>query len=220
MTASSESRYVPAAGRRGLTAIYDAAMALTMREHRWRPALTDRICASVPTGGTIIDLGAGTGTLTIAIAQRRPDCRVIGVDGDEQALAIARRKAGSEHVEWQHALAGRELTEEDSADAVVMSLLLHHLDRPDKLLALKSASGVLRASGTLFIADWGRPQDPTMHLAFAALRLVDGRGPTADHAAGRLPQLIQAAGFRPAVRRQRLRTVWGNLEQWEAAPNA
>lgn len=220
MTASPEGLYVPAAGRRGLTAIYDAAMTLTMRERRWRPALTDRVCASVPAGGTIIDLGAGTGTLTIAMAQRRPDCLVIGVDGDSQTLAIARRKAGSERVEWRHALAGRELLAVGSADAVVMSLLLHHLDRLEKLGALQSARDTLREGGTLFIADWGRPQDPAMHLAFAALRLVDGRGPTADHAAGRLPQLIQAAGFQPPARRQRLRTAWGSLEQWEATPNA
>jgi hypothetical protein len=42
---SNPERYVPAAGRFGFTALYDATAALTMREEAWRPAL-----ASEPAG--------------------------------------------------------------------------------------------------------------------------------------------------------------------------
>ena len=36
----TDERYVPAAGRAWLTALYDPLMALTMRERAFRPALT------------------------------------------------------------------------------------------------------------------------------------------------------------------------------------
>jgi len=48
-------------------------LALTMRERRWRPRLCTRIAAHVPRGGRIVDIGAGIGTLAIALAALRPD---------------------------------------------------------------------------------------------------------------------------------------------------
>ena len=67
--------YVKASGRFGFTGLYDRTIALTMREERWRPLIVERLLAGVPRGGTVVDLGAGTGTLAIALAQARPDAR-------------------------------------------------------------------------------------------------------------------------------------------------
>ena len=47
-------RYVPAAGRAWLTGSYDHAVALTMRERAWRPALVDAVSRDLPAGGTVI----------------------------------------------------------------------------------------------------------------------------------------------------------------------
>lgn len=60
-------RYVPAAGRQAFTAFYDPAMAATMREHAWRPPLAKRVLAGLPKGGTVIDVGPGTGTFAIKL---------------------------------------------------------------------------------------------------------------------------------------------------------
>ncbi len=76
-----------------------------MRERRRRPALVDRIAAGVRPGGRIVDVGAGTGTLAIAISRARPDAQVIAVDGDPYALALARGKTGSSAIAWQQGLA-------------------------------------------------------------------------------------------------------------------
>ena len=65
--AEPPSRYVPAAGRAGLTALYDPVMALTMREQRWRPRLVAATLAGLPRGGTVIDVGAGTGALLVGL---------------------------------------------------------------------------------------------------------------------------------------------------------
>lgn len=214
----SEPRYVPAAGRAAFTGIYDGVLALTMRERRWRPLLVARLAAAIPRGGCAVDVGAGTGTLAIALAAVRPDARVIAVDGDPRALAIAGRKPGAERVHWREGPAGALDLPTAGADAAVMSLLLHHLDAEAKLVALREIRRVLRAGARLQVADWGAPHDPLMRGAAAALRLVDGAAGIRDHLAGRLPALLREAGFPSVQRYARLRTGWGSLELLDAAP--
>ena len=210
------ARYVPAAGRRGLTRLYDVVLATTMRESLWRPRLVARIADTLPNSGRIVDLGAGTGTLALALAASRPDAQVVAVDGDPAILRLAQAKRGAELVHWQTGLAGELDLEDASADAVVMSLLLHHLDRPSKLRALTDARRILRGNGQLHVADWGRPQDPMMRAAFGVLQLIDGLDGTRDHAAGLLPELITESGFGLPSRWMRLRTGWGTLELMHA----
>jgi ubiquinone/menaquinone biosynthesis C-methylase UbiE len=216
VTADAESRYVPALGLQALTGLYDTVLALTLRERRWRPRLCERIAAHVPRGGRIVDVGAGTGTLAIAIAARRPDVQVIAVDGDPDVLRLARRKPGAERVNWRRGLAGELAFEAASADAVVMSLLLHHLAPDAKHRALTDAHRALRPDGRLHVADWGSPHDPVMRAAFAVVQLIDGREGTRDHAAGRLPVYLAQAGFPRVERYGRLRTGFGSLELIEA----
>jgi SAM-dependent methyltransferase len=211
-----ESRYVPAAGRAAFTGAYDTVVALTMRERLWRPLLRDRIAAQVRHSGRIVDVGAGTGTLAIAIASARPDAEVIGIDGDATVLDRARRKPGAERVSWRRGLAGELDLDDQSVDAALMSLVLHHVAPDTKRTALADVHRVLRPDGRLHIADWGRPQDPLMRTAFAALQLLDGLEGTRDHAAGRLPQFIRDAGFSDVRCYRRLRTAWGSLELLEA----
>lgn len=216
--ADAESRYVPALGVAALTGLYDTVLALTMRERSWRPALCEQIAAHVPGGGRIIDVGAGTGTLAIAIAARRHDVEVIAVDGDPEVMRLAQRKPGAERVTWHQGLAGELDLENASADAVVMSLLLHHLAPGAKQRALIDARRVLRPDGRLHVADWGRPRDPVMRAAFAVVQLVDGREGTRDHAAGRLPAFLAQAGFARVECHRRLRTGFGSLDLLEARP--
>jgi ubiquinone/menaquinone biosynthesis C-methylase UbiE len=212
VSAAANDRYVPAAGRAAFTGAYDAVLALTMRERRWRPALTEAVLAGLPASGTVVDVGSGTGTLAIALAAARPDAQVIGVDGDERVQALARRKRGAARVQWRHGLAGELPLPDGSADRVVMSLLLHHLGPDGKQAALTEARRVLRAGGRLHIADWGRPAGAAMRAAFFALQLIDGFDGTRDHAAGRLPQFVADAGFADVSTHRRLRTAWGSLE--------
>jgi ubiquinone/menaquinone biosynthesis C-methylase UbiE len=207
----TEQRYVPAAGHAALTGLYDPIVAATMRERRWRPALLDAVSDRLPQDGTLVDVGAGTGTFAIAFAAARPDATVLAFDGDPEVLDRARRKPGAEAVEWREGLAGELPLEPDRADAVVMSLLLHHLDLGAKQAALGDVRRVLRSGGNLHVADWDRPRGALPRTGFLALRCLDGFDNTRDHAAGRLPQLIADAGFAPPRVWRRLPTVWGTL---------
>lgn len=218
-----DERYVPAAGRALLTQLYDPAMALTMRERAFRPALIAAILAE-PRPGVVLDVGCGTGTLARQLAQADPALRIVGVDGDEDVLARARAKATryGERARFTHGLAGELPLEDASVDVAIASLLLHHLAPAAKLQALSEIRRVLVSDGRLLIADWGEPHDPAMRAAFFSLQLLDGFQNTRDHAAGRLPSLVAQAGFSNVAVTQRWRTVWGSLEliaAWRAVPS-
>jgi ubiquinone/menaquinone biosynthesis C-methylase UbiE len=208
---TAEARYVPAAGRAAFTRLYDPVMRLTMRERSWRPRLRDDVLAGLPSGGCVVDVGAGTGTLAIELARARPDVTVIAVDGDADVLNLAKNKPGAATVQWREGLATALPLTDASADRIVMSLLLHHLQLNAKRAALAEARRVLRATGRLQVADWGRPHDPLMRATFAAVQLLDGIDNTRDHAAGRLPTVLGDAGF-GVTSQLRLRTTWGSLE--------
>jgi SAM-dependent methyltransferase len=131
-------------------------------------------------------------------------------------LRLARRKPGAERVSWRQGLAGELDVEPASADAVAMSLLLHHLDPDAKRRALRDARRVLRPDGRLHVADWGRPHDPVMRAGSAGVQLIDGREGTRDHAAGRPPAFLAEAGFPRVERYGRLRTGVGSLDLLDA----
>jgi ubiquinone/menaquinone biosynthesis C-methylase UbiE len=209
-------RYVPAAGRAWLTRLYDPVMALSMRERSFRAALVD--CVLVEQPALVLDVGCGTGTLAASLLQANPLVRILGIDGDPQVLDRARTKTArfADRASFVHGQADSLPIPDGSTDAVIASLLLHHLAREGKLRALAEAHRVLRTGGRLMVADWGRPHDPLMRSAFLALQLLDGFANTRDHAAGKLPALIAQAGFCDVAVTRRWRTLWGSLEMLTA----
>jgi len=211
--ATTDQRYVPAAGRRALTALYDPAMRLTMREGTWRPKLLRRLTSGSPE--SVLDVGCGTGTLAIDLA--RAGLRTIGIDGDPDVLRRAAEKAREAGVELdlRKGLADAIPLVDVSVDRVVCSLVLHHLPLATKTRTLAECRRVLRPGGRLVVADWGRATDPLARAGFLGLQLLDGFETTRDHAAGRIPGLIADAGF-SVSEFDRIRTAWGTLELLEA----
>ena len=215
----SEPRYVPAAGIDALTGVYDVGVKLTMREGRWRRLIVDEIATVYPR--VVLDVGCGTGTLTIAAAEVLPEARVVGLDGDRKVLDLARRKAGSERVEWVEGLADELPFADGDVDALVTTLVFHHLPLSIKKAALTEFRRVLRPGGRLVVADWGKPQDPVMSVAFIVLQCLDGFANTGDNRRGMVPRLITEAGFDGLRVLRRLRTVGGTFEVMAAeAPEA
>jgi ubiquinone/menaquinone biosynthesis C-methylase UbiE len=207
---ATEQRYLPATGRIPLTSLYDPVIALTTRERAFRSAVVAAVVAEQP--AAVLDVGAGTGTLAIALAKALPAATVSGVDGDAQILARARRKAADTGITFVEGRAEQLPFGDASFDALTTTLMLHHLTTETKQAALDDARRVLRRGGKLVIADWGRPQDHLMAMAFHVVRLLDGYEPTRANAEGRLPELVTHAGFHAVRSEQRWRTAIGTLE--------
>lgn len=212
MPADTEPRYIPATRWRIFTRLYDPVLALAMRERRFRGLMGQRVSADLPTQGTGVDVGCGTGTFAIALASQRADAKVLGVDGDSEILALARDKPRANAVEWHQGLAQELPLDDQSADLVTMSLVLHHLLPEEKREALAEVGRVLKPGGRLHVADWGRPGDPLMSGLFFVAQAIDGFDRTRDHRAGRLPEFITEAGFGPAERYGFFRTAFGSLD--------
>ncbi len=207
-------RYVPAAGRPALTRFYDPVVALTMRERTFRGRLGAQVLEGLPRGATLVDVGCGTGTHAIALAMAvEPTAgTVIGVDGDPEVLARAGAKPRAHKAQWRRGLATALPVPSESADRVVMSLVLHHLDPADKRAALAEAVRVLRPGGRLHVADWGRPRDPLTRAGAWALQRIDGPEGLREHLGGAVPALLADAGFVAVAVHDRLRAAWGSLE--------
>jgi len=71
--------------------------------------------------------------------------------------------------------------------------------------------------GKLHVADWGRPQNALMWLASLGIRLLDGAETTGDNLGGRLPALMEEAGFISVAEMYRLMTAFGTLALYRAA---
>ena len=207
--------YVKASGRFGLVRLYDPVTAITAREGAWRPRAVALAREVLPDGGTVVDIGAGTGNSALRFL--KGGFEVIAVDGDPEVLAIARSKKGAEKIDWREGFSTDLDLEDGSVDAVNLSLLLHHLSDEAKGQTLREARRVLRPGGVLIVSDWGPPAT-LLKPAFLGLRLLDGRENTAAHANGQIPAMIANAGFGEVSVEGRYSTAWGTLELIRAIP--
>ncbi len=84
--------------------------------------------------GIIVDLGSGTGYLSIEIAKRVPGTRVYGIDLSRQMVKIAKRHAkGIENVQFLFGDAADLIFENESVDFIVSTGSLYHWKRPAKV---------------------------------------------------------------------------------------
>jgi ubiquinone/menaquinone biosynthesis C-methylase UbiE len=112
--------------------------------------------ASVPHGATVLDLGAGTGKLTVAIVRCGvPATQVLAVESDDGMRAeLARRLP---EIGVLHGSAEQIPAEEGTVDAVLVGQAFHWFD-PDR--ALPEIARVLRPGGVL--ATIGNTEDDSV----------------------------------------------------------
>lgn len=96
---------------------------------RWLPAvpgLVDRLEGGI----RVADVGCGSGTAAIAIAETFPESRVFGYDVSQEALAVARGRAeGVPNVEF-HVYAADEIPVDPGFDLIITFDVIHDLANP------------------------------------------------------------------------------------------
>lgn len=117
--------------------------------HRWRRALLEAV--DPDPDARVVDLGAGTGDLSLEAAHRVPEGGVMGVDLSEEMLARAQEKAseGGETAARLSLVQGTALRlplPPGAADAVVSAYTLRNVRDLDRLA--REARRLLRPGGT------------------------------------------------------------------------
>lgn len=146
-------------------------------------ALRDRICDAAEPGpdDRVVDLGAGTGLVALALAPRVAE--VVAVDISPLMLERLDARAAADGIDNVTPLVAdlrRLPLDDDSVTLAVSNYTFHHLEDTDKELALSEVRRVLRPGGRLVVCDMMfalslQPRDRA--LLWDKLRSIARRGP-------------------------------------------
>ena len=120
---------------------------------------------NVPDGGTVLEIGCGTGRNLAVIGKFWHDCRLFGVDISDEMLKSADYNLCRAGVNDRASLAKGDATNFDAVntfgrarfDRIVFSYTLSMI--PDWQGALRQALALLSTQGSIHIVDFGMQQD-------------------------------------------------------------
>ena len=144
----------------------------------------------VPAGGTCLDVGCGSGALSIAVAKRNPEASIIGVDrwGAEYAsyskqLCENNAKAeGVSNTRFQQGDATHLEFPDETFDAVTSNYVYHNIPSSDRQAILLETLRTLKKGGTFAIHDimsqrrYGNMQDfvrKLKEMGYQDVQLID-----------------------------------------------
>jgi ubiquinone/menaquinone biosynthesis C-methylase UbiE len=165
---------------------------------QWGPVLCE--AAGVRKNQRVLDVGCGTGALTLAAAEAvGPGGEVSGIDPNPEMLAVARRKTST--IDWRDGRAEALPFRDASFDAVLSQFAMMFFDDP--AAGLREMRRVLRPRGSIAVAVCDAVERSPGYAALAALldrlfgqRVGDAfRAPFALGNAARLRALCDAAGL-------------------------
>lgn len=106
--------------------------------------------------GTLLDIGCGSGALTVRCAKQYPDARITGIDywgkewnyAKEQCEANAELEKVSSRITFIKGDAAKLPFEDETFDAAVSNFVFHEVKtRPQKLLVIREALRVVKKGG-------------------------------------------------------------------------
>lgn len=204
------SHFTPAAGRFAPTSLYDRGVALLTRESIWRSELVRRL--SPAPGDSILDVGCGTGSMAILLKRAAPGARIVGLDPDAEALAIAKRKARAAgvEIEWHQGFA-HDAANFGSFDKVISSLVFHQVPLDGKRSGIAAMFAAAKAGGLVSIADYAAQRTWRMRLLFRFIQLIDGRENTQLNADGFIEAELSGIMGRPVAPDFAINTPTGTI---------
>ncbi|MBI3737513.1 MAG: class I SAM-dependent methyltransferase [Chloroflexi bacterium] len=189
----SEKKYIPALSLKWLTPLYDSLVEGPMSALRMRRDMLSQM--GDLSGKRILDVGCGTGTMSIMVKQKYPVGDVVGLDGDTQILEIARSKAEKAGVEirFEQGMSFDLPYPDGSFDFILTSMMLHHLDRDAKQRTAAEMYRVLRPGGRLIGLDFAEPRSAFGKILRPLTRHLER---VDDNLDGFLPIMFDKAGFK------------------------
>ncbi len=141
----------------------------------WKKRIIEKIPAQP---ACIIDQACGTGILTLKIARRFPDSRVIGVELRDEYLSIAREKARASGITNVEFILGRaeDVVLEGGCDCITSSYLAKYAELGT---LISNAAKMLRPGGLIIIHDFTYPSNSVFRSLwqtyFKLLRMIGSR---------------------------------------------
>lgn len=150
--------------------------------------------ARIQPGDKVLDVGCGTGDLTIAAKKRAGSTgTVCGIDASTEMIEVARAKVANAGIPIEFRVEPIEALSfaDNTFDVVVSSLMMHHLPDDLKRDGLAEIYRVLKPGGHLLVVDMKRPTAIASRLLMTLL-MHHGR---MDTGVQDLPAILKAVGF-------------------------
>lgn len=169
------------------------------------------ILAGLRAGDHVLDVGCGNGVLTRRIAKKvGAKGKAFGIDAAPDMIRVAMQKSTGEANAPAFKLAAMEALPFADAmfDAVILSLVLHHLPPISQPVGLKEINRVLKPGGRLLVVGPAQPVGPLLRALCRPLLLFPGMR---EHLEGRTSDFLRAAAFidiAPVGRWGRWLTFW------------
>jgi ubiquinone/menaquinone biosynthesis C-methylase UbiE len=133
----------------------------------------DRLASHIERGQQVLDIGCGTGALSLRAARR--GAKVKGIDINVQMLQIARQRVDKAGLAAAVDLAEMGVAELDGEeaqryDAVMSGLCLSELSEDEVTYTLEQIARILRPGGLLLIADEIKPRGLVKRLIHSLIR--------------------------------------------------
>lgn len=178
----------------------------------WRREVIQR--AALPEGGSLLDLGSGTGDLALEAMRRQPNSMVAAGDFTLEMMRVGQqrlRQNGQTGPAWCGADALHLPYPSGTFDAVISGFLMRNVGDIDQ--ALREQARVLKSGGRIVILDTTRPKpsllSPFIHLHMHVIipflgRILSGAGEAYEYlpdstenflSAEQLAARMQANGF-------------------------
>jgi ubiquinone/menaquinone biosynthesis C-methylase UbiE len=153
--------------------------------------------ALIQSGDSVLDVGCGTGEVTLPAKIRAKDGKVYGIDPAPEMIAVARRKAAYKKLDIDFRVGVIESLPfpDASIDVITSSLMMHHLPEDLKARGLAEIYRVLKPGGRLLIADFMRPTGSFLNHIFIAFTRHQGLKSGIED----LQKLLKTAGFNQIV---------------------
>jgi ubiquinone/menaquinone biosynthesis C-methylase UbiE len=181
--------YLPATGHDAFLPAYDLMAGLLGFGTVYRQLVSQ---ADIAAGQHVLEIGCGTGNLTIQAKRAQPSAEVIGCDPDPRILAVAKRKANRLNgIRFEQGYAERLPYADGEFDRVLSSMMLHHINDESKPAAAAEIFRVLRPGGRLHLVDISGDRTSGGLLA----RLIRHNHHAAGNLGDAVPSLLRAAGF-------------------------
>ena len=163
----------------------------------------DRLTSYIKSGQKVLDIGCGTGALTLRAALK--GANVKGIDLNLQMLEIAQKRANKTNVKKNVEFCEMGVAELDSEktenyDVVMSGLCFSELTEDELIYTMKEVKRILKPKGILLVADEVIPNRLSKKMfnwliRFPLVIITFILTQTTTKAVGNLPEMTEKAGF-------------------------